>query len=50
MRDSQSLQPNFKALTAYIVSGALLLVLLMLFSGDGLARQEVLVLYNKMLL
>ena len=40
MRDSQSLQPNFKALTAYIVSGALLLVLLMLFSGDGLARQE----------
>lgn len=40
MRDSQSFQPNHKALTACIVTGASLLILLMLFSGDGLARQE----------
>ncbi len=40
MRDSQSLSPNHKALTACIAVGALLLVLLMMFSGDGFARQE----------
>lgn len=40
MNQAQEIKPNNKALAGLVLIGVFLLVLLLVFSGDGLARQE----------